>query len=361
MAVGGCIMTSREVIIRNLKRSGPDRIGMSFGKRRARDFCSVGLSPSRSRRTKRWIEGRVEYYTDEWGNTWHRLAEMGQGGEVFQAALSDWGMLESLRLPDLDNPKRCEKARRVFSRNPDKFHLAGLPGFPFAICRYLRKMEIYFQDLILERENIDRLHDRVTSLLERLIGNYAEAGADGIFFCEDWGTQERLLVSPAMWRDIFKPLYRRLCGTAHQHGLYVLMHSCGYNWDILDDLAEVGVNAFQFDQPNLYGLERLAQKLKELRVCLFAPVDIQRILPTGDRELITSTAVDMVRLFGGDDGGLIAKSYGDLHGIGVKPEWDRWAYQAFRDHRALPARNTVRPAGERNRRARARGCRTASN
>lgn len=28
-------------------------------------------------------------------------------------------------------------------------------------------------------------------------------------------------------------------------------------------------------------------------------------------------------------GGFIAKNYGDLHGIGVAPEWDEWAYQTF--------------------------------
>jgi hypothetical protein len=26
---------------------------------------------------------------------------------------------------------------------------------------------------------------------------------------------------------------------------------------------------------------------------------------------------------------LIAKDYGDLHGIGVLPEWDQWAYDTF--------------------------------
>jgi hypothetical protein len=28
-------------------------------------------------------------------------------------------------------------------------------------------------------------------------------------------------------------------------------------------------------------------------------------------------------------GGLIAKNYPDLHGIGVEPEWDDWAYEEF--------------------------------
>jgi hypothetical protein len=232
-------------------------------------------------------------------------------------------------MPDFDNPARYVAPGQVFKAAPDKYHLGCIPGFPFAICRYLRKMEIYFQDLILEREHIDVLHDKVSGLLERVIRQFAATGADGIFFCEDWGIQDRLLISPTMWREIFKPLYQRLCDTAHQSGLQVLMHSCGYNWEILDDLAETGVDAFQFDQPGLYGLERLAGKLKSIGVCLWSPVDIQKVMPTGDRKLIESSAEQMAELFFRQNGRFIAKNYPDLKGIGVTEEWDGWAYSKF--------------------------------
>ena len=114
-----------------------------------------------------------------------------------------WSQLKDWRLPDFDEPSRYAPVKTVFDTEPDKYHLSSLLGFPFAISRYLRKMEIYFQDLILEREHIDELHDKVTGLLERMIRRYADAGADGVFFCEDWGVQDRLLISPDMWREIF--------------------------------------------------------------------------------------------------------------------------------------------------------------
>ncbi|MFA5646099.1 MAG: uroporphyrinogen decarboxylase family protein [Candidatus Ratteibacteria bacterium] len=322
-------MTDREIIQRNLLCSDPERIGMNFSGGRMNDILEAGLVPSPVWREKRWKEGEFEYYDDEWGNIWYRVIGKGKGGEIFQPALSHWDKLDHLIFPDFDLLERYAHAKDLFAKNPDKYHLAYLPGFPFSICRYLRKMEIYFQDLLLEREKIDILHSKVADLLEKVIRNFAAAGADGITFCEDWGTQQQLLVSPSMWRDIFKPLFIRLCGTAHTCGLHVLMHSCGYNWEILGDLAEAGVNAFQFDQPALYDLTRLAGRLKELQVCLWAPVDIQRVLPTGDQSRIEKEAEEMVRLFGSPHGGLIAKDYGDLFGIGVEPEWDAWAYDSF--------------------------------
>jgi hypothetical protein len=322
-------MTSREVIRRHLEFACPDRIGLSFGEGRADDFCQVGLDPAPHWRERRWTEGRQEFYTDEWGNIWFRMADMGKGGEIYRPALAEWDQLREYRLPDMAAPERYRTAQETFAAEQRRYRLGFLPGFPFAICRYLRKIENYFKDLLLERERVDELNDRVAALLEAMIARYAEAGADGVLFCEDWGTQERLLVSPSMWREIFKPLFRRLCAAAHKRGLHVLMHSCGCVRDILGDLAEIGVNCMQFDQPALYGLDSLAARLQGLKLCLFSPVDIQRVLPSGDRARIVAEARRMAELFNGRQGGFIATTYGDLKGIGVRPEWERWAYDEF--------------------------------
>lgn len=325
-------MDSREIIRRNLELSGPERIGFAYGRELSDDYCSASVEMG-PRRT--WVEDGIEYQEDIWGNIWHRVAAGSAKGEVSRPAIPDWSMLDGYRLPDLDRPALYGPVRTTFASSSGRYRLASLPGFPFAICRYLRKMEIYLQDLLLERANIDRLHGRVMDLLEGMIDRYASSGADGVFFCEDWGTQQALLVSPAMWRDIYKPMFRRLCGRIQDRGMHVIMHSCGYNWQILDDLAECGVSCFQFDQPALYGLDRLAAKLKSLGVCLQSPVDIQKVLPTGDRSLIEGEALRMIERFGRPTGGFIASRYGDLAGIGVKPEWDRWAYQAFVRHADL--------------------------
>lgn len=328
-------MTPREIIIRNLEFDRPARVGMRFGRGRMNDFLGGGLGPSKSAEEKRWSENGFEYIYDEWGNLWHRIEGKSAKGEIAKPALEDWSNLAELKMPDFDEPSRYAAAAETFSSNSELYRAGGVPGFPFAICRYLRKMEIYLQDLILERENIDILHEKVTSLLERVIDRWAEAGADGIGFAEDWGTQSGLLVSPAMWREIFKPIYKRLCGRARERGMHVLMHSCGYNREILEDLAEAGVNCFLFDQPELYGLEELSAVLKDIRVCLCSPVDIQKVLPTGNIPLIRERAKKMIELSGKPDGGFIADAYGDLHGAGIPEEADEAAYRTFLENRFI--------------------------
>ena len=51
-----------------------------------------------------WFGGRTSVpqfsCTDIWGNTWHRVKGMSQGGEVCKAVLEDWADLDDLQLPD---------------------------------------------------------------------------------------------------------------------------------------------------------------------------------------------------------------------------------------------------------------------
>ncbi len=251
-------MLAREIIFANLDHRDPERPGLTFSNGRVNDMLGSGLDKSETHRPKRWTEGNREYYDDEWGNVWYRMIDGSLGGEVYEPAIADWRHLDTLKLPDFDNPKRYQRMRKTFSKPTDKFKLAGMPGWVFATSRYLRKMEVYFGDLIAYREEIDRLHTIVTDLLIEVIRLYAECGADGIFYCEDLGTQHRALIGPAMWRDVFKPHYERLTATAHDCGLKVLMHSCGYNWELLDDLIEAGIDCFQFDQPAVYDMPALA-------------------------------------------------------------------------------------------------------
>lgn len=317
-------LTPREIVIQNIEYRCAERIGLNFDRERRNDFAGAGIAHSFT--PKVWVEGNVEYSNDLWGNVWHRIVGMSQGGEVFKPILESWEQLDGLKLPDLDNPAYYQGARDLAASGTDRFKLGWLPGWPFATCRYMRKMEIYFIDLIEYRERIDVLHDRVTSLFERVIDRYGEAGMDGVMFCEDLGIQDRTLMSPEMWRDVFRPLYERLTRRAHRRGMKVIQHSCGYNWLLVDDLCQAGIDCLQFDQPAIYDQPALAAKLRTHGVGLFAPCDIQKVLPSGDQSLIERESRRLVETF---RGGFIAKNYPDLAGIGVTPEWDQWAYAEF--------------------------------
>lgn len=319
-------MTPREIVLANVTHDNPERVGLNFFGDRIDDFAFGGMTASAKYQQKKWVEGNKEYYDDDWGNIWVRMVDGSSCGEVHEPAIKDWSQLDELELPDWDNLARYESVREWMSKPCEKFKMFALPGWVFATSRYLRKMEIYFMDLIEYPEEIDRLHQIVTDHLVRCIHLAGDCGADGIFYCEDLGIQDRVLIGPNMWREVFRPHYKRLTGAAHEHGMKVFMHSCGYNWELVDDLIEAGVDCLQFDQPAAYDMPALAAKLRERKVGLWSPVDIQQIMPTGDRALIEAGAREMVETF---RGGLIMKSYPSPADIGVEYEWDNWAYEAI--------------------------------
>lgn len=324
-------MTGREIIRRAITFGGPERIGMTFYGPRLNDCIGAGPSPNPEFTQKRWREGEQEFWTDEWGCVWSRLDGLSKG-EVWEGPLKTWDDLDTYQPPKF-GPERFQQAREIFAADTEHFRLGSIPGFPFNIMRKLRKMDQFLADVLLEPDRVMELQERILTLLEGMIDQLMDAGADGIVFAEDWGCQDRLLINPESWRKIFAGGFERLCARIHERGGLVLMHSCGYIDAIIDDLIAVGIDCLQFDQQENYGVDHLSERYGG-RVCFWCPVDIQKVLPTGDKKLIEAHARKLVEKLGCFDGGFIGKSYGNAHSlatINVKEEWSDWSYHAFLD------------------------------
>lgn len=194
--------------------------------------------------------------------------------------------------------------------------------------RYMRKVETFLADVLLYPDEVVELQTRVVELLKRCLDQWATTDVDGVMFAEDWGTQERLLVSPKMWQEMFRPGFEQIVGHARSLGIDIWMHSCGYIKDIIPSLAEIGVKVLQLDQPTLSDLDFLA-KTCHGKTAIWSPVDIQKYLPTGNKELIVAAAHEMVAKLGSNGGGFIAGYYGDVKSLAVQPEWQMWAHETF--------------------------------
>ena len=107
------------------------------------------------------------------------------------------------------------------------------------------------------------------------------------------------------------------------------MHSCGCIYEIIGDLIDAGINVLQLDQPQLMGVERLADEFAG-RVTFWCPVDIQNTLQTKDAAKIEADARLMVERFGCNGrGGFIAGMYPSNESIGLEPKWQQIAADAF--------------------------------
>ncbi len=90
-----------------------------------------------------------------------------------------------------------------------------------------------------------------------LLETWARTDVDALRIMDDWGSQRSLLISPAMWRTYFKPLYRDYVQIAHAAGKKFFMHSDGHILAIYPDLVEIGVDALN-SQIFCMGVEQLA-------------------------------------------------------------------------------------------------------
>jgi uroporphyrinogen-III decarboxylase len=145
--------------------------------------------------------------------------------------------------------------------------------------------------------------------------------------CDDWGLQDRLYLQPESWREIWKDAYARLIDCLHSHGMKFFLHSCGMIRSIIDDLVEIGVDVFQFDQPTIYDYDDLSRVLYG-KATLYSEADIQRVLPTGNKEFIQAEAKRMMDAFF-NGGGFIARDYANYQDINIKDEWASYAREVF--------------------------------
>ena len=70
---------------------------------------------------------------------------------------------------------------------------------------------------------------------------------------DDFACNTGLLIPPALWRKLFKPLYKKWLSMAKHRSLFTLMHSCGKIIEILPDLIDIGLDAWETVQTHLPG------------------------------------------------------------------------------------------------------------
>lgn len=244
------------------------------------------------------------YYIDEWGSIWY-VAEDGVLGEVKKPALENlaalkdfsppWEFLESLDLSQVN--ESCERS--------DKFMLSGVCARPFERMQFIRGTANFFKDLLRQREQVLKLRDMVHEYTLEHIKKWLGTKVDGIFMMDDWGAQNRLLISPELWRELLKPLYKEYCDIVHAHGKYVFFHSDGFIEEIFDDLIEIGIDAINC-QLFCMDIEKLAGKYKG-KITFWGEIDRQKILPFGTPEEVKQAVYRVRRALDDGRGGVIAQ------------------------------------------------------
>jgi uroporphyrinogen decarboxylase len=243
-------------------------------------------------------------YVDEWGVTWTN-AEPGVVGEVKKPVLADEAEIARYRLPwELLDEADLARAERCCSRT-SKFVKAGTYVRPFERLQFLRGTENVMIDLAYGTSSVMRLLERLHEFFVREMEMWAKTPVDGVSFMDDWGSQTALLISPDMWRAIFKPLYADYCRILHDAGKFVFFHSDGHIEAIYPDLIEVGVDALN-SQLFCMDIEDLGAKYKG-KITFWGEIDRQHLLPFGTSDQVKKGVRRVRRALDDGRGGVIAQ------------------------------------------------------
>ena len=240
------------------------------------------------------FEDTTIVYHDEWGIKWAKPEsslymdpiEFPLEGELTHERLA------SFAWPDPAQEGRFMGLREETQRLRDTgcavmISLYGLGIFDMA--HLLCGMETALADMLLKPAVIEDLLDRIKEFQMNVWENVLEAVGDNVDIClhsDDLGMQKGPIMSPNMYRNLFKPRHAELFGHIKKKArtdVKVLLHSCGSVRALIPDLIETGIDALNPVQVNAANMDTRELK-KEFGndLCFWGGgVDTQQVLPYG--------------------------------------------------------------------------------
>jgi len=265
--------------------------------------------------------GRIELtasgFVDEWGIN-YRKSKVGDDfyydickNPLANANLED---LKNYPWPDPFDKVRYkglkEKAKELAKKN--RFVLGNiLESAIFEIAWAMRGFAKFLMDLIINKEFAHALLEKITFIQKTIYEKFLEEVGehiDMVFIADDLATQDSLLFSPALYREMIKPYQAEYFKVKNKNNLKLLYHSCGNISALLNDFVEIGVDSINPVQVSAKGMdpERLKEEFGE-KICFWGGVDTQTILNSPDKNVVKNAVENLVKILA-PGGGFILTS-----------------------------------------------------
>ena len=262
-----------------------------------------------------WGGGQIEIDPGIWFPGYHPLADATTVEELEN--YQGW--------PDMDDPSRiahvAAEAEKLGQENEYAIMATPWLMFPFERAFGLQGMDKFLLNMAMYPDFAEALLRKNLSLCKKLIRNFLiEIGEniDIIKIGDDLGTQDRLMISPKMYRNLLKPIHAELIQHIKKYTkAKIFFHSDGDVFDLIDDFIEIGVdilNPIQTSAGKMANLEELKARYgKDLVFC--GAVDTQHILPYGTPEEVRQEMKRVINILGRDGGYMVASVHTIMHEV----------------------------------------------
>jgi uroporphyrinogen decarboxylase len=252
-----------------------------------------------------WGTGQVEIAPGSWFPGVHPMKE----SSAIEA-------IERFPWPDMDDPTRVAQvaAEATRLRAENRYAVIGTPWllFPLERAFALQGMDTFLLNMALSPDFARALLRKIASLCQQLMGHFLrECGdlLDIVKIGDDLGTQDRLLMSPKMYRDVLKPIHADYIRFIKERTrAKVFFHTDGDVFDLVEDFVEIGVDILNPIQTSAGRMSNLAELKRKVagRLVLCGGVDTHRVLPSGTPEEVRREVRRVIDLLAPGGGYMLA-------------------------------------------------------
>jgi uroporphyrinogen decarboxylase len=252
-----------------------------------------------------------EEFYDKWG-VLRRAVEystpFGKGiyTELVGHPLADESKISSYKCPDPDKPELYSGTDSLLKRYKDEYWIVGVAVTTmYETAWALRGFEQMFIDFIENPDLVNALFDLTLKYHHSIAENLVKKGVDMIWIGDDVGAQNRMLISPDLWRKYFRDRMARFIASLKSINpdIKIAYHSDGYIIPIIPELIEIGIDILNPIQPGSMNPVDIKKQFGD-RLCLWGTIDEQHTLPFTDPETVRKEVAERIRTIG-RDGGLI--------------------------------------------------------
>lgn len=221
--------------------------------------------------------------------------------------------IKSYKFPDPHADGRYEDAKELVDKYKDDYLIIGdVEVTIMSLAQQLLGMEKLMMDMAMKKDYLNYLFEKCTDFQIEVSLELIEAGVDAIWVGDDFGSQESLLFSVEMFRELFKPHYVRLVDAIKEakSDIIPILHCDGAVKDLLDDIREIGFEVFNPVQPGVpgHGPREMKDNFGD-KFAFWGAIDQQDLLPNGTDEEVEEEIRNRINILGENGGYMVAPAH----------------------------------------------------
>lgn len=279
-------------------------------------LCYRGISNIPGVYQEKYIGDKKLVFKDVWGIE-YRKVDYGKGEgrgsyvDMISHPLSDIKKYDTYKFPDPLTNEDYEAHKILIEKyGKDYGIIAGVATTVLEASWYLRGLDNLLMDMMTNDDFVIDLMQKCADYHLVVAKEMVKIGADIIWFGDDVGMQEGMLISPEQYRKFLKPIYANLIQEIKKvdKNIKVAYHTDGYVEPVIPDFIEIGIDILQVIQPACMDPGKLKKKFGE-NLSFWGSVDVQYVMPFGTAGEVVNEVRERIRTVAPGGGFILCPSH----------------------------------------------------